>query len=404
MIFEDPMTSEPLSITTFNIINNQTEYRNIIKQYETPPNDSASNVTVITEDITQDSIQYENVKIYGKVHLFDVRTITVTGEVEFHECIFKNTIINGEINNLKFYNCVFAENSRTIEGKVNSFINCVMLAEGNKQDERIKNISERFYATNVYNCLIYGMTSTPWDRGGNYYSYCTIGMEGNNLYNNIISSCKCTSNNQYGSQIYMNGDVVYNSIITNCVGGNTTKSIHEWYGGNVYMEKCINSIIYNCRAGSEKASSTYWHPRTSSVYMQNAINSVILKCESGKNLQSYSGRAGTYAGFYGDYAYNCVCKDCKNNFDSAGSSNGYVHGYAGFIYVSYCYNCVALNNKGFNNERNDYLENKFLSRCIGDVTEFNESDTTKHCLKLDSIPVDKNVFPFSILNLSPRHT
>lgn len=216
MIFKDPITSKPLPITTFNIINNQSEYRNIIKQYEVPTDDAI----IITEDITKDSIQYENVKIYGNTHLFDVMTITVVGEVEFHECIFKNTIIEGDINNLKFYNCVFAENSRTIEGKINSFINCVMLAEGNKQDERIKNISEQFNAINVYNCLIYGMTSTPWDRDGHYNSYCNIAIYGDNVHSSIISSCKCTNNNKYGSQIVISSDsAVYNSIITNCVGG-----------------------------------------------------------------------------------------------------------------------------------------------------------------------------------------
>lgn len=216
MIFEDPITLEPLPVTTFNIINDQSEYRNIIKQYETPTDDAI----VITEDITSDSLQYENAKIYGNTHLFDVMTITVAGEVEFHECIFKNTIIDGDITNLKCYNCVFAENARTIEGKIHSFVNCVMLAEGNKQDERIKDISEQFKAINVYNCLIYGMTSTPWDRDGNYYSYVIIAIRGDNVYNSIISSCKCTNNNEYGSQILITGDVaVYNSIITNCVGG-----------------------------------------------------------------------------------------------------------------------------------------------------------------------------------------
>lgn len=395
MIFEDPITLEPLPITTFNIINDQSEYRNIIKQYEVPTDDA----TVITEDITGDSIQYENVKIYGNAHLFDIRTITIIGEVEFHECIFKNTIIGGNITNLKFYNCVFAENSRTIEGKINSFINCVMLAEGNKQDERIKDISEQFEAINVYNCLIYGMTSTPWDRDGNYYSYCNIAIRGDNIYNSIISSCKCTNNNEYGSQIIVSGNVVYNSIITNCVGGDTSSSVWEWYGGNIIMERCVNSIMYNCKAGNENAYNTYYHPQTSSVCMVNAINCVMLKCESGKNLQSFSGRAGTYAGFRGSYAYNCVCKDCKNNYDYADSSGGYICGYAGFIGVSYCYNCIALNNKGFNNERNDYFENQFLSRCIGDVTDFVSSNNIKNCLKLNSVSVDLSIFPYSVLNL-----
>lgn len=186
------------------------------------------------------------------------------------------------------------------------------------------------------------------------------------------------------------------------MGGDTPTSNQEWYGGNIYMDRCINSIMYNCKAGSENASSTHWHSHTLSVYMYDAINCVMLKCESGKNLQSFSGEAGfegIYAGFAGDYAYNCVCKDCKNNFEHAGSSNGYVHGYAGFIGVSFCYNCIALNNKGFNDERNDYFENKFLSRCIGDASEFNESDIIKHCLKLNDVSVDENIFPFSVLNL-----
>lgn len=105
---------------------------------------------------------------------------------------------------------------------------------------------------------------------------------------------------------------------------------------------------------------------------------------------SFGNITGIYVGFIGSYAYNCVCKDCKNNFE-----------HAGFVNISYCYNCVSLNNKGFNDIRNDYFENKFLSRCIGDASEFNESDIVKHCLKLDSIPVDENIFPFSVLNYPP---